>query len=143
MLALRKIIIRQSWLLVAVVFTLLVQVQQALACEMMFDTSAPAEDRCYKHDAVEENQTDTTEQTCCDYSVIHTVNAGFCNDGHETTINNQLLGKLNPDFHPVTILINPQYIFTSLNLTALLFVPDRKSSQPGTRTYLSTQRLRI
>jgi len=142
MFTLRKIIVRQSWLMAVVVFALLIQIQQALACDMMVDTSAPVDDHCYKHDEGEK-PAGKTMPPLCDFSKSLSVKAVHCYDGHEAAINQQLLGKLNPDFHPVIILVSPQDIFPSRNLTTLFFVPDRKSSQPGTRTYLSTQRLRI
>lgn len=139
---LRKIIVRQSWLMAVVVFALLVQIQQALACDMMIDTSAPVGDHCHKHDAGKK-PADKTTPPCCDFSRALAVKAGHCYDGHEAAINNYLPGKLNPDFHPVIILVSPQDVISSSYLTTLLFIPDRKSSRPGTRTYLSTQRLRI
>ncbi len=142
MLTLRKVIGRQSWLMVVVVFALLVQIQQALACDMMIDTSAPVGDHCYKHDTGKK-PADKTTPPCCDFSKALAVKAGHCYDGHEAAINNHLLGKLNPDFHPVIILVSPQDVIPSSYLTTLLYIPDRKSSRSGTRTYLSTLRLRI
>ena len=139
---LRKIIVRQSWLMAVVVFALLVQIQQTLACDMMVDTSAPVGDHCYKHDTGEK-PAGKTMPPLCDFSKVLSVKAVHCYDGHEAAINQQLWGKLNPDFHPVIILVRPQDILPSPDLTALFFVQDRKSSQPGTRTYLSTRRLRI
>lgn len=142
MLTLRKFIARRSWLMAVVAFALLVQIQQALACDMMIDIPVPVDDHCYKHDAGEK-PAGKTMPPLCDFSKALSVKAVHCYDGHEAAINQQLLGKLNPDFHPVIILVSPQDIFPSPNLTTLFFIPDRKLSQPGTRTYLSTQRLRI
>jgi hypothetical protein len=66
-----------------------------------------------------------------------------CHDGHEAVINQDLLGKLNPDVQPLIIIVNIQDLFSFAHLTRFHYIPDRNSSQPGTHTYLSTQRLRI
>ena len=142
MTTLRKIIVRKSWLMAFVVFALLVQIQQVLACDMMMDMPAPVGDHCNNQDTGGK-PADKTAPPCCDFSGALTVKAGHCYGGQDTAINNHLSGKLNPDFHPVIILVSPQDVIPASNLTALLLIPDRKSSQPGTRTYLSTQRLRI
>jgi len=139
---LRKIIVRQSWLMAVVVFALLLQIQQALACDMMMDTPAPVGDHCNKHDTGKK-PVDKTAPPCCDFSRALTVKAGHCYGGQDAAINNHLLGKLDPDFHPVIILVSPQDVIPAPYLTALLLIPDRETSRPGTRTYLSTQRLRI
>jgi hypothetical protein len=138
----KNVIIRQSWLMAIVVFALLVQIQQTLACDMMIDTPAPAGDHCIKHDTGE-NPADKTMPPCCDLSKAFTVKTGHCFDGQEVTLNNYLLGKLNPDFHLVIVLFSTQNVIPPPYLTSSFFIPDRNASRPGTRTYLSTRRLRI
>ena len=139
---LRKIITRRSWIMASVVIALLVQIQQTLACDMMIDSSVPAGEHCFKHDTADK-PADKTTHPCCDSSAGPSMKNGHCHDGHETTFNLNLLGKLNPDTQPVFIITSPQDVFFSSYLTALLYIPDRKSSRLGTHTYLSTQRLRI
>jgi len=142
MLTWKNVIIRQSWLMAIVVFALLVQIQQALACDMMLDTPVPVSDHCFKYDTGE-IPADKTMPPCCDFSSALTVKAGHCFDGQEAAINNYLLGKLNPDFHPAIVLFSTQNVISPPYLTSSLFIPDRNASRPGTRTYLSTRRLRI
>jgi hypothetical protein len=142
MLTLRKFIARRSWLMATVVIALLIQVQQTLACDVMIDTPMPASEHCYKHDAGKK-PADKSTPPCCDFSTALSMKNGHCHDGHETTFNLNLLGKLNPDTQPVFIITSPQDLFSFAHLTRFHYIPDRNSSQPGTHTYLSTQRLRI
>ncbi|OGT75000.1 MAG: hypothetical protein A2W76_07410 [Gammaproteobacteria bacterium RIFCSPLOWO2_12_47_11] len=142
MLTIRKFIARRSWLMATVVIALLIQVQQTLACDVIIDTPMPASEHCYKHDAGEK-PADKSTSPCCDFSTALSMKTSHCHDGQETTFNLNLLGKLNPDTQPVFIITSPQDVFFSSYLTALLYIPDRKSSRLGTHTYLSTQRLRI
>lgn len=139
---LRKIIVRHSWLITVAVFALLVQIQQTLACDMMIDVSAPASEHCYKHEAGN-HQSGKSAHPCCDFSAGLSVNTGHCHDGHETVVNYNLSGKLNPDIQPLILTINIQDVFPPAYLTAVYSVPESGLSHPGTRTYLSTQRLRI
>lgn len=126
----------------AVVIALLVQIQQTLACDMMIDVSAPAGEHCYKHNAGDK-PADKTTHPCCDYSAGLSMKNSHCHDGHEAVINQHLFGKLNLDIHPLLVIVNIQDLFHPPYLTRFHYIPDRNSSQPGTHTYLSTQRLRI
>jgi len=142
MLTLRKFIARRSWLMATVVIALLIQIQQTLACDVMIDTPMPASEHCYKHDAGEK-PVDKSTPPCCDFSAGPSMKNGHCHDGHETAINQYLLGKLSPDVQPLIIIVNIQDIFPPPYITRFHYIPDRNSSLPGTQTYLSTQRLRI
>jgi len=139
---LRKIITRRSWIMASVVIALLVQIQQTLACDMMIDSSVPTGEHCFKHNTADK-PADKTTHPCCDFSAGPSMKNGHCHDGHETAINQYLLGKLSPDVQPLIIIVNIQDIFPPPYITRFHYIPDRNSSLPGTQTYLSTQRLRI
>lgn len=143
MIVLRKIFARQPWLMAVIVFALLAQIEQAIACEMMMDILAPtAGEYCFKHNTGDQ-RTGETRNTCCDLSSAHAFKSAHCNDDHETIINQSLAGKLNPNFHLALITVNMPDIFSSSYSTVFIYNPEQQSSLPGTQTYLATQRLRI
>lgn len=140
--SLRKIVYRRSWIMATVVIALLVQIQQTLACDIMIDSSVPASEHCYKHETTDKKEGNTTH-SCCDFSEGFVLKNGHCHDGHETVINQQLLGKLNLDIQPLIVIVNIQDLFYPSYLTRFHYIPDSNSSLAGTQIYLSTQRLRI
>lgn len=142
MYTLRKILARQAWLVAVIGFTLLAQVQQSLACDLMMDTSMPAGESCPTVSCLGQ-QIDADGNNCCDLSSPLSLKAGFCNDDHESVISLSLSGKLNQDSQSVLITVATQDLSPTVLLTLLINNPDRESSHPGTHTYLATQRLRI
>ena len=142
MIVLRKILARQYWLMAVIAFTLLAQIEQAIACEMMMDTPAPTGEYCFKHNSGDQ-QADTARNTCCDFSSTHALKSVHCNNDHEITINQTLSGKLNPDFHLALITVSLPDVFFSSYSSLFIHNPEQESSFPGTQTYLTTQRLRI
>ena len=142
MLPLRKTITRRSWLLAVVIFTLLAQMQLAIACEMMI--MAPA--KTGQHCAMSHSGTIQMAQAkkgCCDFSFAFSPASNQCHTDQGTVITSSLSGKLHPDYQPVFMIISLQDTFHRPQPSPLTYIPDRGPSRLGARTYLTTQRLRI
>jgi hypothetical protein len=141
MMTLRKTISRRPWLLAALGFLLLTQIQQAIACDLMMvfpDQDAP---HCPQHDSSKQ-QMDPAKKPCCDFPHAYST-SGPCHSDPGATISPAQSGKLQLDHHPLFIIIGLREFFSYPQSPPLALVQYRESSRPGTQTYLLTQRLRI
>ena len=142
MLSLRKTIARWPCLMGMFGFLLLVQIQQAIACEMMIMPRVKAGQHCaMPHSGT--MQMAQAKKGCCDFSYAFSPASNQCHTDQGTVITPSLSGKLHPDYQPVFMIISLQDTFHRPQPSPLTYIPDRGSSRPGAQTYLTTQRLRI
>lgn len=126
-----------------VLLSLLLQAQSVFACQMM-DHSGAAEHCCCDAMKLKKDSNDNPETAspCCDFSSRLTLKGAGLEDEDPIVVQSQSSFELPPAAF-ILVLADLWRVETGPSQPRTFWVWDSDPDNPGTHTYLSTQRLRI